>query len=341
MQERGRFRRMAPALTLAFLAPMFAEILPGATRFSSIFVFPIEMAVWGGGAVMARALVRSRKLGWWSLLFLGLALAIAEEFLIQQTSVAPMVIRLKGDPWGRAFDVNYVYLVWALFYESVWVVLLSTLAAELVFPQRREEAWLSRTGGIVTIVLFLAGCFLAWFSWTQIARTKVFHQPPFTPPLHWVVAAILFIVLLVVAALRSPERFTSHTLSPPRPWLLGAFSASWAVLWFGLVVLAFGLAPQVPAIAAVAAALLVALLLLAVVPTWAADCRWDRRHDYALLAGGLCGSMGVSFVGFIGAAPMDLWFKIGADIAALAWLAWLGIRVMRPAAQKSHASPAV
>ena len=88
---------------------MFAEVLPGATRFSSIFVFPIEMAVWGGGAVW-RARSSKRRLGWWSLLLLGLALAVAEEFLIQQTSVAPMVIRLKGETWARAFGLNYVYL---------------------------------------------------------------------------------------------------------------------------------------------------------------------------------------------------------------------------------------
>src|SRR6266568_8074342 len=94
---RGRLNRMTPAVLLAFLAPMFAEVLAGATRFSAIFVFPIELAVWGGGAVMARAIVRRRVLGWWSLLLFGLALAIAEEFLIQQTSVAPLVIRLKGE----------------------------------------------------------------------------------------------------------------------------------------------------------------------------------------------------------------------------------------------------
>ena len=320
-------KRMVPALTLVFLAPMFAEVLPGATRFSSIFVLPIEMAVWGGGAVMARALVRSRKLGWWSLLFLGLALSVAEELLIQQTSIAPMVIRLKGETWARAFDINYVYLIWALVYESVWVVLLSTLAAELVFPDRKEETWLSRAGAIVTGILFLLGCFFAWFSWTQIARTKVFHQPPFTPPLHWVLLAIVAIVLLVVAALRSPVRFTSRTLTPPLPWLLVILGAAWAIFWFGLVVLAFGIAPHVPASAVVAVAVLIALLLLTFVPLWVADLRWDRRHAYALLAGGLCGSMAVSFVGFIGAASVDLWFKIVVDIAALVWLAWLGSRL--------------
>ena len=212
-----RMIRMAPALTLAFAAPMFAEVLPGATRFSSIFVFPIEMAVWGGGAVMARALIRSRRLGWWSLLFLGLALSIAEEFLIQQTSVAPMVIRLKGETWARASGLNYVYLIWALVYESAWVVLLPTLAAELIFPQRREEAWLSRTGASFTAVIFLIGCFFAWFTWTQIARTKVFHQPPFTPPLHFVLGAVAAIVILIVASLRLPDRLSKVKLSRRSP----------------------------------------------------------------------------------------------------------------------------
>jgi hypothetical protein len=149
------------------------------------------------------------------LLFLGLALSVAEEFLIQQTSVAPMVIRLRGETWARAFDLNYVYFIWALAYESVWVVLLSTLATELMFPERRHETWLSRAGAIVTGILFLVGCFFAWFSWTQIARTKVFHQPPFTPPLHLILLAIVAFVLLVAAAVRSPERFTARALTPP------------------------------------------------------------------------------------------------------------------------------
>jgi hypothetical protein len=323
----GRLDRMAPALTLAFFAPMFAEVLPGATRFSSLFVFPIEMAVWGGGAVMARALVRSRGLGWWSLLFLGLALAVAEEFVVQQTSIAPMVIRLKGETWARAFDLNYVYLIWALIYESVWVVLLSTVATELMFRDRREQTWLNRSGFIVTAVLFLIGCFFAWFSWTQIARTKVFHQPPFTPPLHWLLFAAAAIVLLILAALRSPKRFVTRTLAPPPPWLLGILSGLWAILWFGLAVLAFGIAPHLWPAAVVGAALLVTLLLLWFVPCWVADSGWSRSHDYALLAGGLCGSMAVSFVAFLGPPTIDLWFKIFVDLTAVVWLVWLGRRL--------------
>jgi hypothetical protein len=323
--RNSRLARLAPALLLAFLAPMFAEVLPGATRFSSIFVFPIEMAVWGGGAVLARAIVRKRGLGWWSLLLLGLAVAIAEEFLIQQTSVAPMVIRLKGETWARAFGINYVYLLWALVYESIWVVLMSTLAVEMVFPRQRKETWLSRAGVIVTATLFAVGFFFAWFTWTQIARTKVFHQPPYNPQLLWVVAAAATIVLLIVAALRFPPKVSS-SLGPPPPWLLGLVGAIWAVLWFGLVVLAFGIDPHFSEVAAAGAGLIVVASLLYFVPRWAASAGWSRRHNFALLAGSLTGSMAVSFVGFIGPPSNDLWFKIIVDLAALAGLAWLGRR---------------
>jgi len=47
-------------------------------------------------------------------LLLALALAVAEECLIQQTSLAPMVLKLKGEVYARAYGVNYVYFLWAL-----------------------------------------------------------------------------------------------------------------------------------------------------------------------------------------------------------------------------------
>src|SRR5262249_25203434 len=130
-----------PALTLVLLAPVVAEVLPGATRFSSLFVLPIEMCVWGGGALMIRYAVRRWQLGWANMLALALALAIAEECLIQQTSLAPMVLQLKGQTYARALGVNYVYFLWALVYEAVFVVILPIHLVELIFPTRREGLW--------------------------------------------------------------------------------------------------------------------------------------------------------------------------------------------------------
>src|SRR6185437_10819362 len=117
--EQSKSKSITPALTLMLLAPLITEVLPGATRFSSMFVFPIEMCVWGAGAVLIRYFVRLRQLGWVSILLQAIGLAVAEECLIQQTSLAPMVIRLKGVTYARAFGVNYVYFTWAIIYESV------------------------------------------------------------------------------------------------------------------------------------------------------------------------------------------------------------------------------
>ena len=54
-------------------------------------------------ALMIRDLVRRRRQGWRAMLLLGIALAIAEECLIQQTSLAPLVgCRSRAYLWALA-----------------------------------------------------------------------------------------------------------------------------------------------------------------------------------------------------------------------------------------------
>lgn len=319
-----------PALVLVFLAPLLAEVLPGATRLSSLFVFPIEMCVWGGGALLIREAARRWNLGWRNVLCLALALSIAEECIIQQTSLAPMVIQIKGQVYARAFGVNYVYFLWALAYETVFVVFLPIQLAELIFSRWRREPWLGRFGLVVTPVLFTAGSFLAWFTWTQIARTKVFHQPAFRPPLLAVAAAGLAIISLIYTAVgpyRAWVARASSPLRPPSPGKLGVAGGIWAVPLYGLVLLGFGLAPAFPPAFAVAAGLVLIVGALVTVPRWSAHSAWERRHAFGLVFGTLLGAMLVSFVGFIGAARLDLYFKIIVDLAAAGYLAFLSRRL--------------
>ncbi len=198
--EMSRFHRALPGVTLMVLAPLIAEVLPGATRVSSMFVFPIEILIWGGGAVLIRDLVRRLGLGWRNMLLLAAALAVAEECLIQQTSLAPLVIKIKGVEYARAFGVNYVYFLWAIIYESLFVVFIPVGMAELIFRRRREQSWLSAVGATVIALLFLPACFLAWFSWTQIARTKVFHLEAYNPPVSQLVSAAIVIGVLIALA---------------------------------------------------------------------------------------------------------------------------------------------
>jgi len=331
-RPRGFLSRIAPALLVMVLAPTFTELLLGGTRLSALIGFPpilgMEIAVWGGGALMLRGLARKLGLGWGSLLLFGLVIAIAEEFVIQQTSLAPLVIKLKGVEWARAGGINYVYALWALVYEAVWVVLMPTLVAEMVFPARKRETWLSRSGLTVVAILFPIGAVMAWYGWTHIARVQTFHLPLYTPPLPAILAALATIVALFVWAIRFPPRFTT-AVRPPAPALLGLGGALWATLWFGMAVLAFGIAPQLSGPAVFAAGLGVMLIVVLLLPRWAAHPGWTGGHAYGLFFGMLTGAMLASFVGFQGAAAEDLWFKVATNLIAWVLMILLGRKVVR------------
>jgi hypothetical protein len=325
-------KRAGPAWTLVLLAPLIAEVLPGATRLSSIFVFPIEVAIWGGGALLIRAAVRRWQLGWLNMLLLAFALSIAEEFLIQQTSVAPMVLQIApGEPFARAWGVNYVYFLWALFYESVLVVLIPVILSELIFSSRRDDPWLRPWSAWMVGIIFVLACFPAWYSWTQIARPKVFHVAVYNPPLAHVLAAILAIGALIFAALGPWRRAltgVSVPVSPPGPWLLGIGAAISAAVWYGLCLLAFGIRPTFPAGVAMAVGIGTALLSIYLLPRYAAHPAWRDTHRLGLALGAVISTMLVNFAGFIyGASKLDLYGKIVLDVIATILLVWLALRV--------------
>ena len=331
-QSTSMWGKAAPGLLLMMLAPLLAEILPGATRLSAIFVLPIEIFMWGGGALFIRYAVRRWQLGWRNMLLLALALAVAEECLIQQTSFAPMVIQIKGQVYARAFEVNYVYLLWALVYETVFVVFAPIHLTELIFSSRRNGLWLGK-GGLITVpILFTLGAFFAWFSWTQIARPKVFHVPIYhPPPMHMAIAcaAILALIFLAVGPFRNSLARPAASMPPPSPWLLGLAACVWATLWYVLVLLAFGIEPQFPSAIAVVLGILLAGVVVLLLPGWTAHPGWGGMHQFGTLFGVILGSMLLSFVGFIGSLPLDLYFKIAVDALAVVLLIVLGLRLRR------------
>jgi hypothetical protein len=321
------WQRAAPALLMMILAPTFTELLLGGTRLSTLIAFPpvllMEILVWGGGGVLLRGLARKLKLGWSSLLLFALALAVAEEFVIQQTSLAPLVIQLKGVEWGRAGGINYVYALWALVYEAAWVVLFPTLVAELVFPDRRDETWLSTPMAVVLAILFVLGAIMAWFAWTHIARVETFHLPLYNPTHIELSAAIAVIAGSIAWGITFPPTFGS-ALRPASPAVVALLGGLWGVLWFLLAVLAFGIAPQISAPAVFAAGTVVLLAIVLVLPRWTSHAAWTQRHSYFLFAGALTGAMSASFLGFRGAAREDIVFKVVTNAIALLLMFFLG-----------------
>lgn len=330
-------KNVAPAITLIFLAPLITEILPGATRFSSLFVFPIEICVWGGGALLIRYVVRRWQLSWKSMLYLALVLSIAEEFLIQQTSIAPLVVHLKGVTYARALGINYVYLLWALIYESVSVVMLPVYLTELIFPERKKDLWISKSGVILFSVLFLLGCFAAWFTWTQIARVKVFHLSAYKPSFVLVAIAIIVIAFLIYMATRkfSSEKLTlKQNLNPPPAWTLIISGGTWSILVFGLVLLGFGIQPLFPPVIAVCGGFVLAIVPIYFLPRWAYKTSWGHIQTFSIIFGVMLGSMLITFLGFIEAVPKDLYFKIIVDVIAIFLMIRLGIKIRNVSTKK-------
>ena len=314
-EKRSWFYHMQPALTLMVMAPAVAELLAGATRVSSAFVFPIEILIWGSGAVFARYFVRRFRLGWFNLVLLALALAMAEELLIQQTSFASLVVKLKGVEYGRALGFNYVYFVWAMLYEAILVVCVPVAIVELMFPSRKDSAWLNIWGMIPLILLFVPASFAAWYGWNIVARHTVFHLEPYYLPKNLAIVSAVVIAATIFLATGPARRrlaAAARPLTPPHPLVLFVLSLMAMAVVFVIELLAFGIKPDVPAVVPTLAGILLGLVILWLVPAWQASPKWTTWHTIAMTYGAAWGMWGLLFDGFGGG--IDLYGKIGLDI---------------------------
>lgn len=322
----SRWQRSGPIVALLLLSPVISEVLYGATRISVIFVLVPEILTWGCGALLIRECVRRWHKGWPSMLLFGLGLAVAEEWVIQQTSIAPLV-GLAQHAYGRVWGVNWVYFLWALGYESVWVVLVPVHLTELLFPARREQPWLRTRGFVIASVLFVVGSGMAWYGWTERARVMIFHMPPYSPPPLYLAAAVGVIGLLLLGAYLMPlawPRNTAHAV--PSPFLVALTVTGLGAPWAAFVLMGFGSLPAVPFQVALAAGVAWCGLTLFLMRRWTSSAGWNDWHRFALVFGGILGCMLGGFVVFKvgGALRLDWIGKAVLNVAAVAWLVAVG-----------------
>jgi hypothetical protein len=332
ISERTRWQRLAPAFVLVVLAPLVAEVLSGATRLSFIFAFVPEVMVWGVGALIIRELAVRWRSGWSSVLLMGLGLSVAEEFVIQQTSIAPLPWLATAAVYGRLWGVNWVYFLFMLGYESVWVVLVPTLLVRLIFPQRRDEPWLRPRGWVWLAGFFLLGSFMAWYAWTQRARPMVFHVPKYQPPAITILAGVLTIVLLFLAAYRLRSRADlARTVSgrAPSPWIVGLGTLVMGFPWYVLIGLVFvprmGLPLWIPLVGGCVWALLSYLL----VRHWAGLPGWQEMHEWALVFAAILVCMVAGFSGSSTWPRADMVAKLILNVVASAGMASLALKIRK------------
>jgi hypothetical protein len=333
--ERQPQRNAWPVITLLLLAPVISELLFGVTRISTLYLLIPQIGTWGCAALLIRHLVRARGRGWGAVLLLGIALAVAEECIIQQTSLAPLVGVKPDHAYGRALGVNWVYFLWALGYESVWAVTLPILLTELIFPARREELWIGRRGAAIAAAVFGFASLVAWYSWTQVYVPKVFPQSAYSVPLPCIVIALAVIAALAGAALGPrllPRPAPPTTARVHGAWLIGLLAFLFGLAWSALVPLAYGAAPALPVAVPMAAGLVLAALAFVVLRSWAASAAWRDAHRCALVLGAVTASMLAGFVvlSWNGTPPVDAIGKLILNVATL----FLLIRLTRRAVKR-------
>jgi len=329
---RSAWERAGPVVTLLFLSPVIAEVLFGATRVTTLFVLLPQIGTWGCAAVIIRDVARRRHRGWLSILLLGIALAVAEECVIQQTSLAPLVGVDPNQAYGRAIGVNWVYFLWALGYESIWAVLLPVQLTELIFPARRDEPWLGKRGLVIAAAVFALSSAVAWYIWTQLFVPRYYPELAYQVPLSSVVVALTAIIALSAAALgrrRPPRPEPGTTLPAPRPLLVGLAALVLGLPWFALVFLAYGAVPTLPAVIPMAAGLALTGVAFPLIAHWSGSPAWQDSSRLALVSGGLIASMLAGFLVFKvgGALPIDVVGKLALNVIAVVLLIRLARRV--------------
>ena len=325
-KENSASRSVAPAITLMILAPIVAEVLSGATRLSYIFALIPEILVWGGGALLIRELVRRWGGGWTSMLLLGMGLSIAEEFLIQQTSLAPLPWLANTSVYGRVWGVNWPYFLFMLGYESVLVVMVPVQLTELIFRKRSNEPWLRRRGLVTVSVLFLAGCYFAWFAWVQRARPIVFHAAKYTPPFITMALGALAIVLLVWLAyrLRESDLPATNAVRITPLWLVGVGTLFFGFPWYVLITLVFVPRPALPLWIPMASGIVWAALAYLAVRRWSSSAGWGDQHRWILASSATLVCMVAGYSGSDSWLRIDLIAKVVMNVIAVALLLMLG-----------------
>ncbi|MGB2666634.1 MAG: hypothetical protein WAK48_21705 [Candidatus Acidiferrum sp.] len=278
-------KQCGPVLTLILLAPVIAEILLGSTRLSILFILIPQILLWGLGALMIREAVRRARLDTRSLLLMGAALGLSEEFIIQQTSLAPLPWLGPGHDYGRAFGVNWVWLLAMLGWEAVWVTVVPIHLTEIIWRDRRRQPWLRTRGWMISIALFLTGSMIAWYGWTYRARPMVFHAPIYSPPFAPMLIAAVVIVALIAIALYLPARLRRPRGQAPGPWLAGIASFVFAEGWVGLIQIAGGSDPNFQVTAALLAGIAWAAAAYALMERWSGGSGWTDAHRMAAIIG--------------------------------------------------------
>jgi hypothetical protein len=227
--------------------------------------------------------------------------------------------------WG----INLVYLLFMLGFESVWVVVVPVEVTELFFTQRASQPWLRLRGAIIACIVFLLGCRIAWYGWTQKARPRL-SAVPYHPPLGLIALGFAAIAALIALAwlLRGfgqPKQNDRRRTAPA--WLAGLTALLMGAPWFVLIGECFTPKPIQPFWIPVVAGSAWALAAFALFVWWSSRSAWGTRHRMSAAIGATLASMAAPYVSIASWPKIDVIGELFFDAIALIGIVLLTKRV--------------
>ena len=159
-------RPRLPVLALLLLAPAIPELLTGSTPVSELAYdplgfllvsFPLDILLYGFGALLIREFAVVYHKGWASILLLGAAYGIAEEGFEVHTFFQP-----SGAPvgalaqYGHLFGVNWLWALALTVFHATYSIALPILLTNLWFPAAKGVRWFDRGAlGLMATVYLL------------------------------------------------------------------------------------------------------------------------------------------------------------------------------------------
>ncbi|GAA0576407.1 hypothetical protein [Rhizomicrobium electricum] len=269
-------KRIAAVVTLALLSPLIAEYLSGSLSLAEIAAMPVMLAMYGGGAVLIRETVRRSGRGWPSILLLGLAYALVEEGIADQSLFNPNFegLRLLDPGFLPALGIGVPWTLYVLAIHVIWSIMVPIALAESLFPSIRREPWTGRVGVAVAAFFYAGG----------VALITLFFAKTFFAPPAQIAASAAAAVVFVVAAFMLPRPQPKPAGAGPRPWLVGVASFAATSAFVQL----YGLGVRIWPWQAVALGMVLLLvLMLAAVFVSHRRSGWTPAQIYAAAAGAL------------------------------------------------------
>jgi hypothetical protein len=277
IESQSAKTRLAPALGLFFLAPLVGEFLLGNLPITWLWALLSLAPLYGGGALLIREATRRLRLGWPSMVVLGLVYAVVEEAFVTQSLFNPNFVGLRLLDYGyiSSLGIGAWWTVFVLSIHTIWSTAVPIALVEGLTPAARRTPWLGPLGLAITVLIFGFGC----------AATFLFQQAdPFRASTgQWIGSGVVVVVLVAIAMLLGRIHADANTApqAPPSAAVVGGVAFVLSSIFMSLAILV-DLLP-------VALNVFGMLLLLAIgswlLWRWSRRSGWSERHRVAAASG--------------------------------------------------------